>query len=1450
MVDFTASARRLYRRLAQKTPSPTATALEPAPLHPEPELAFPGDPWPGEDAEADGASAVGVLEAWIGEAAGLGGSSPATAAGRRFEEEARREEINVFHEPAGAVHGAGGRGSLAAAIGLQAAGLRSTAFLSGPDLLASLDLLNEAVRRRLPLVVHLAARAGGRHVLGSGHEAYHAAAASGAALFFAADVQEAVDLTLVARRLAEDSLTPAVIAMDGPETALTVQDFLLPDGELLRRFLGRPGDTFHPPTPSQEMLFGKHRRRVPRWHDLDRPILAGAAQGGESYALGEAGRRTFFDVHLPALFDRAARAYADATGRHLRALRTHRVDEARLLLVVQGAAVETVEAVADHLRDAAKLKIGVVGVRSLRPFPGDELRELLRDLDGVAVLERSPASGLADPPLLGEIRQALAAEVDGGERPRLASVLYGLGGFPLRAADLVALGHKLLDDSESWPTTLYLGFDVATGGTDHPRRYPKRQALSDALRRSYFGADHLGLRSIGERPRLLPEGAFAVSVHRPAQAGTEPFAAEAAMLLRRLLGGHVRSRPGVVWARRGDERVDVLTHAAATLRDAGDDLPTDLAVYLPAEPAVAIHCERLRGALKRLGVGGALLLPGDAATLRNGLQAEFCRAVHDLDLKLYAVADLADDRDLLHREETFLGAFAAVLSAEKRAEITLRKLLQARRKMLEEHGDADAGSRLDALQKGFEGIAKVDVPAPAAARAVGTEDDVAPAAVRRLERPEAPLADLAEFWGRAGALYREGATADLTPDPFLATGTVPPRTAALAPPPPRATLPVFDPEACTGCGECWSVCPDGALEPAVFSAEGLIDLGMRRAKQNGRSTDALRMVSSKLAARMRQTMHKEFEGGPVGTLLESAFRTTLEKMKLPDERQKNVSEAFEAVRAELAELPVARTSVFFDEPEAAKKGDGELFTLAVDPDVCKGCGLCVAVCESGGLVATADGREAAASARKLRRLVAELPEAGEATIERARGHASVGPLAGALLSVAARQVMVGRHGGEAGSGEALALRQVLGAAAFHLAPRTRELVEEVRELQEKVSALIHDGLADALPDRDLDALARGLDAFQTPDVDLRELTGRLETAFTTDRVDVVRTRRLVATARELADLAWRLESGEAGLGRARFGVVLGTGTPTALAGVFPRNPFAVPVTVDATGDAGDLARGVAEGHARTTVAAVRTLRRAKAEVAKPGGLRPSEATEALAAIERLGYADLEPGERRFCPPVFVVLAEENVHDAGLAGLLGALASDLPIAAIVLADPKLADLAGESAAAGRPSLPELAKALPGIRIGRTSIADGDHLEASLAELLAGDGPAVLEVHAPSPERRGFAAHETLERAAREAVESGVFGVEAKSEAPAEAPVEAPPDEAPSVDEGVLAALRQEHAVEIDALRREHEARLAQQAQVLQAEMAQKIRGRLMQLALAGTAPAPPESPEAENQETPS
>ncbi len=1322
MPDLAGSALRLLRRLLG-TPG---TALPPG---------------AGEVQVLDGNTAVALTEAAIAEAAGLGAGFPARGAELGWRGEQRRRGSNQFGAPLAMLGAEGPRGTLAATLGLAMSGVRATAFLSGPDLAACRDLLGAAVGRRLPLVVHLVGRAlpAQGAALGGGHEALHLAAEAGALVLVAANVQEAVDFALIARQAAELGLVPAVVAMDAEETALAAQDVRLPAAQMLEALPGRPEDPLPSPTPAQQLLFGTERRRLPRWHDPDRPATLGALQPPETYALGRAASDAFLSQGYGEILAGAFETHTRLSGRRHRALSAFRTEGARVLLVALGSAIETAEAVADHLRGH---KVGVLGIRALVPFPAEELLTHLKGAHQVLVLERTPPGPGGEGPLLTWLRAALdrageaqtldpQARRDASRtgRPRLVSLVYGLGGWPLRAADLIALVSQ---PSTLQQSRIYLGM----GFSPSTSRYPKRQVLLDRLRRAYPEAAALGLQDPGPPPDLRPSGARSLAIYRRSGGEGEGLLLEAGLLLAPLFPGGLRSRPALFAEPWGAPCRDHLTLFPAGARDPGADCPLDLAFWcLDPDPQWPWGPEEPPPA--------ALLVESnlDDAALWARLPEGLRRGVGAGGSPLYRLDP--PQGDATRRLDQRLGALCAVLLGEGRLPVNRRRLLAARETQLR-GWVADPAQRLEDFAAGLDGVGRLD-PATLAAGGAPAEpilEDEAPTLVRQLGTPEEAYDDLPRFWDQVGVLHRGGQDAELAPDPYLGLGAMPPLTASFRDLAPLGlALPDFDPERCTACGVCWSACPEGAVAAKVLSPERVLGAAVRRP-----GGEALRPLVGRIAGRVA-ALCRSGEGLPdLAALLRTAVADLRPRLSLPEDRLAALDTALARLIEQLGCLPVAAPEGLHGEGPGAQPGADELLWLAVDPATCKGCGLCVRHCEPGALTAAEPGQVPLARARQVRTAWEQLPPTEAASCERLAGHPQVGSPAAELLASHAAQRLAGGDGSEPGSGERLALRLAVTLLGTRQRTRLEALLGEVRGLRQRIRGLIRSTLADALPSDDLDALADGLAGVGTRQAELRALIAGAEGPLT-QGVDTARLRRLVELGRGLAELEQQLAGGRGGLGRAGLGLMLSPGSPVGWTGAFPHTPFAEPVTLDPTGDGALMAAGLLEGQLRQATAGFILLRKARLELDQPG-----EAIRQGPTLDGLTWRDLAVEERGACPALLLVGDSGSLAGPGLAQLAWLLAGPWPVKVLLLAEldlglatPAVIDAPLAAAADPRAELGLLMLAHRDALIAQTSLGAPRHFSLCLAKALDHPGPALLQVHAPAPRRDGFAPDQTLLRA---------------------------------------------------------------------------------------------------------
>ncbi len=1318
-------------------------------------------PLPGLETALRGAVAVAVTEACVAEVAGLGAGAPADVLTRAWEEERRREGLNVFAAPLTDITAPTPRGTMAAAVGMALAGARATAFLSGAKLAGLHDMLSVAAGRHVPLVVHGVSRALNAHAgaRGSGHEAWHAVSDSGVLQLFARNAQEAVDFALIGRRVAEATLRPVVVFMDEERCSSVTQDVRLPGAELISRYLGAPGDTVDCSSPGQAMLFGPQRRRIPRWHDLERPVLHGAIQGREVWSLGAVGAHPFtLDTILP-IIDQALDVFAELTGRRHQLVRTHRVDDAEIVLLSQGSCAEAVETVVDYLRTQRKLRVGAVSLIGLRPFPGPALVKALTGKRHVAVLERADALLAEDPPLMRELRATFDKAIENHrhdaavhptipavahkDMPYLHAVVYGLGGYPLRAGDLVALVEEL---QQGGRPLVYLGMDFSR----RESRYPKRQVLLDQLQRLWPGELAPGLSGY---PHLdvRPAGTSVIAVHRVGGTRGTALAADLGRILQVTLGGHVRGRAGESWERWKAPRVDRVVHASG---------PVDTGASGPVDVALVMGLSKLhdRDPLSDVSVDGAVLVADPQKPDVPLLPADSYKRLRSRGVRLYAVPCSDGPEDPAFRERVY--ATVLRLVAERGADLPpIKKLLVARRAMLDGLEPAEVELRMDAFEAALElelsPLGELEIPA---------DESLAhgiPMAVRHFTRADGTYDSLPRFWDQVGILFRDGQLQELLPDPYLATGAVPPLTStfndlsAL-----RRSFPVWEPVACSGCGRCWSGCPDSAVGPLALSVGRILEGGMALAVASGVAVDPLRPVLGKIAARISKQLRGTDEA-PVtfGPVLREAFDWFVSKAKLPADRLAPMAAAFEPMARALDDLPVSGTMPFFVEPEQRSSGSGEILSLAFNSDACKACGICAAACPEQAITMEPQTTACVQQAREHWERWERMPDTSGETIARVKTHPDVGPVAAMLLSRACLLGLVGGDSAEAGSGEKVAVRLLLAAAEFELQPELQRHLDVIDGLRGRLTEAITQQLVRALPVGDPAAVALGLAGVARPEIDLAELMQRLEDQGSHGRVDVAQLRRLADLAGRLQDLHWRLAQGPDGLGRARLALAVESGPVAAWAGAFPDNPFHVPVVVAGAGEGIHLARGLLEGQLRAVQDDLRLVREARIALDSPG-----EYAREKEQLAGLTWRDLTHDERRLVPPVVVIGHEDSLTGRNLSTLATVLDLELPVKILVLASNDLGlatgridAVADEIGCGWNGTLGEVGLLALGRRralVTQGSLAYPEQLFQGLTQAMTHTGPALVRIHAPSPGRHGFPVEQALTQSAL-AVQSRSF-----------------------------------------------------------------------------------------------
>ena len=393
--------------------------------------------YPGIPTTGDGSEAAVWVETHVSQAAVTYPITPSTNMGYGYQVAVANGRTNLWGEPLMFLEPESEHSAGSAAEGFALAGGRVTSFTASQGLVLQKEVLHVISGKRLPAVFHIGARALTSQALNihAGHDDVYAVADTGWGILFAGSAQEVADLALIARRASEDSQTPFMVAQDGFLNTHTVENYNLPEPELMKQFVGDPAE------------------KLVNYFDPNNPVLTGPVENQDAYMKGRIAQRAFYARVVPAL-EEAFREYERLTGRSYDFVKGYRLEDAEYAIVAMASMTFTIEAVVDALRERG-IKAGMLKVYSYRPFPAARIVEALKHVKAFAVLERTDEPLAGSNPLTRDVKAAFADALDGYpgfpqvERlPKIYSGAAGLGGRDIRPADVMAVFDHLIEEGD------------------------------------------------------------------------------------------------------------------------------------------------------------------------------------------------------------------------------------------------------------------------------------------------------------------------------------------------------------------------------------------------------------------------------------------------------------------------------------------------------------------------------------------------------------------------------------------------------------------------------------------------------------------------------------------------------------------------------------------------------------------------------------------------------------------------------------------------------------------------------------------------------------------------------------------------------------------------------------------------------------------------------------------
>ncbi|WP_132995216.1 pyruvate ferredoxin oxidoreductase [Sporanaerobacter acetigenes] len=312
--------------------------------------------------------------------------------------------------------------AMSVATTAQLTGVRAATATSSNGLALMHEVLGMAVGNRAPIVMPVVNRAvAAPWSLWCEHGDTMSQRDMGWLQFYSQNVQEVLDLMFIAYRVAEDArvITPAMVCLDGFFLSHSMQKVDVPDENLVDEFVGSyiPKNTYL---------------------DTKDPMFLSDLTGPEDYTEMRYQQKSSMD-NVFKVMDEVLAEFEEKFGRKLEVVEGYKTDDADVVLVALGSMCGTAKYVVDNMRAEGK-KVGLAKVTMFRPFPFEQLREILAGKKVIGVFDRSAGLGGQGGPVWSETCAALK-----DEEADIRHYVGGLGGRDVTTDNIEKIYNELLE---------------------------------------------------------------------------------------------------------------------------------------------------------------------------------------------------------------------------------------------------------------------------------------------------------------------------------------------------------------------------------------------------------------------------------------------------------------------------------------------------------------------------------------------------------------------------------------------------------------------------------------------------------------------------------------------------------------------------------------------------------------------------------------------------------------------------------------------------------------------------------------------------------------------------------------------------------------------------------------------------------------------------------------------
>ncbi len=303
-------------------------------------------------------------------------------------------------------------------IGASFVGSRAYTATASQGLLFMTEAIYNAGGMGLPIVMTVASRAVGAPVNAwNDHSDSLSQRDSGWMQFYAEDNQEALDMHIQAFKIAEQRSTPAMVCMDGFVLTHAVERIDVPTQEQVDKFL--------PPFKPRQKL------------DVENPLSIGALVGPEAFMEVKYLAHMRLKESLPTI-EQVSKDFEKMFGRKSGGLlSSYKLEGAETVVLAMGSCIGTIKDTIDELEEKGK-RIGLIGIKTYRPFPDEKLASMLSHAKNVIVINRANQAGVGGV-VTDDVRRATY-----GLNLNIYSVIAGLGGRAITRSGLTKVFEQAM----------------------------------------------------------------------------------------------------------------------------------------------------------------------------------------------------------------------------------------------------------------------------------------------------------------------------------------------------------------------------------------------------------------------------------------------------------------------------------------------------------------------------------------------------------------------------------------------------------------------------------------------------------------------------------------------------------------------------------------------------------------------------------------------------------------------------------------------------------------------------------------------------------------------------------------------------------------------------------------------------------------------------------------------